>query len=347
MFNPQIDCVQTDKLLEFASLISLTKSLVSQELDRRLPDSEIAAIQCMWEGIDYAEFSENYMQFMSRHKNCYKSVTKPKAVATLTSGASRMLKLFASYYGIDALTRTSFRRKIEDAHDSGIIDFQDSTGTKEISETSNFIGRKHEIELLQKSIKSKNVIFVWGNPGIGKSALLRQFSEKHLSKNSYFFAKYSDFSSLDSLLHFVYENYFEESKDLNNLIPYVIEHLTEREFQLIVDFEYDIDPEFGRFLESISNHKLPENSCIICISRKNCINNFDFNDETTLSYQLGPLENKSDYFPYLSTLKLKDKHLWDKIIDAYEGNFRELSYVAKFIREICSFTECKRLLQVN
>lgn len=323
--------------LEFTRIVAFTRKLVEEKLERRLPDSEVAAIQCMWDSIDYAEFSGEPEDFMSQYRSCYKSTTKAKAVPTLASGASRILKLYSEQYDLEPLTRTNFRRKITEACEQGVIELEANDSSEGIleSETEHrIIGRDRELALLQESVKSKNVILVWGNPGIGKSTLLRYFCENNLLTNSHIYAKYSDFNTLDSLLRFLYSSYISEEDIPDNLVPYMTEFLSERDFQIVVDFDYDIDPDFGHFLESISNKKLSDNSCVICISRKNSFSNYDIDHSSTLIYPLGALSNPSDYYPYLKALGLQDRKSWEMIVTAYEGNFRELKYVAKFIREI-------------
>lgn len=348
--------------LDFPVIVRLARYVVQDELglDRNVTDSEIAALQCAWDSIDYREFEKDSIKFTNMYSDCYRFPDKSKTVQTLVSNSSKILKLFSSVYFSDPeerLTRHTFRRKITELFEKNIIDISDFTDATEetdkqktyvvdkegrhtekrndrrIDETFNidFVGREDDKNIILNILDKHYITFIHGSSGVGKTTLIRNMMDD--LKNIYS-VYYTDLRYIKDFTQWGY-NIVSQSK-INNQISEdalsgkLVELLNSSHSLVIIDSINWLNNEIRAFLEAYSVQNVAS-SRFILVSQKIIQVNVD--DSDISYYHLQGLKNKEDIYNFFFMLGLKNTEKWIEMNDFYEGNFREIIYVSKFIKD--------------
>jgi len=105
----------------------------------------------------------------------------------------------------------------------------------------NFIGREKEIQQLAKAIESQKIIELYGLQGSGKSALVKYFIHSQISHIS---KKFSDGAiyflcsrcqSLEDLLQWLFEEFYESDCPFKPSIPKVKQSLCDKQALIVID----------------------------------------------------------------------------------------------------------------
>ena len=348
--------------LDFPVIVRLARYVVQNELglDRNVTDSEIAALQCAWNSIDYKEFEKDSIKFTHKYSNCYRFPDKSKTIQTLISNSSKVLKLFSSVYfnaPEEKLTRHNFRRKITELFEKGILEISDFTDSidkpdenktdvlndknnhievfdeKHIDDTLNidFTGRENDKNRILNILDKHYITFIHGSSGIGKTTLIRNMMDDFKNNYSVF---YTDLRYIKDFTQWGY-NIISQSKINHHisediLAGKLVELLNVSHTLVIIDSINWLNNEIKAFIESYSVQSF-SSSHFMLASQKRIQFNVDDNDISY--YHLQGLKNKKDIYDFFFSLGLKNTEKWIEMNNFYEGNFREIIYISKFIKD--------------
>lgn len=348
--------------LDFPVIVRLARYVVQNELglDRNVTDSEIAALQCAWDSIDYQEFEKDSIKFTHKYSDCYRFPDKSKTIQTLISNSSKVLKLFSSVYFSDPeerLTRHNFRRKITELFEKNIIDISNFTDVTEetdkheiyvIDEEENYIegvterriddtfnidftGREDDKNKILNILDKHYITFIHGSSGVGKTTLIRNMMDD--LKNSYS-VYYTDLRYIKDFTQWGY-NIVSQSKindhiSEDTLSGKLVELLNSSHSLVIIDSITWLNNEIRAFIEAYSVQNAASSRFMLASQK---IIQFNVDDHDISYYHLQGLKNKEDIYDYFFALGLKSTEKWVEMNDLYEGNFREIIYVSKFIKD--------------
>ncbi|NET02502.1 MAG: AAA family ATPase [Sphaerospermopsis sp. SIO1G1] len=210
---------------------------------------------------------------------------------------------------------------------------------------SQFYGRETELQTLSNWLINQNnrLISILGQPGIGKTTLVKYFIDINLSKFDVVIWKSIKLShSLDNILTEIltFTNY-EYTE--NNKLTQFLNLLNHKKCLIIIDDiqEIFISGQFaGQYQPECKEYKtfftkiveIEHQSSLILISQEKCQEMLSLDEEL---YPVKCLElsglNNTDIF---RSLKLQDEESWKKLIDLYMGNPLYLQNISNVIKKI-------------
>ena len=329
--------------LGFPEIVDIVKKIKSDHTGKRLFDSEVAALQCAWDGISYGEYVANQDTFTQKYSECYQDPKRSKTTGTIASCASRLFKVVSEHLSIE-IDRTNFRRVIQDwAKTQDISEFTQTEIQNKAQYDDDFTGVKsgeriivtQDIENIIDYIESdRTIISIYGAPGSGKTTLLDYISRLYSPNHDYEFI-YTDLRYLDSFAQWAFEvlaqAHVELEAEEDILMSKLFELFDSINVLVAIDSIVYLDSKLKAFIETFSLRKFSSDSCIIISGNKKTALNIS--DSLIQEYQLKGLSTTRDIKEYFSFLGLKNSEYWQKMSDFYGGNFREIKYAGQFIND--------------
>ena len=325
--------------LDFPEVIDLIREIKISETGKPLIDSEIAFLQCAWEGISYGKFIRQQDEITRKYAQCYDNRLRSKTEKTLASCGSKFLTFLSEYFSID-IDRVGFRGIIEDLVEKDRIKVPARIEVKSSPDTLNlrfrsteFININQDIETVIQFIHSKlPVASLYGAPGIGKTTLLNYVRE-YCGSNTELRAIYIDLRYIESFKQLAFEILTQAkiATDLeeDTLISEIFDYLESNNVLILLDSIVQIPQELAAFIETFALRNSDFSSKIIISGIKKI--SLSLPVSKIQYYQLTGLKSINDINAYFDYLGLKNEKHWNEMAVFYQGNYREIKYAAEFI----------------
>lgn len=302
------------EVLTFETLLNIAEKIMAA-FDKSLSPSMKVTLGAMWEQKKYQDYiDENRLKV-----KC----------STLKTQANLIHRYFGEYLHIGNLRKSNFKSSIQSLYLSGkleefseVIEVPRSLTINPKQTESKLIGRTKELSSLISSLKVFRCVNIWGESGVGKSHLVREFEERHQATNGRIVwapspLRFKDWVSDTSTVM--------KLKRTENIRESLFEELFKNRWILILDDIDNLDQIFLEFIKPLCTANCQ--SRFIFISRARQLE-IEADDQGCCLQISGLVE----YDTLFESLGLSGKKRWHHLAHKYNFNPGELINIGSIIK---------------